>query len=173
MPGSPNDLYNCDCHEEERFPEDIEDAALLLLDSREAPHSDNCERLEQNLEAVFCEHNGRVTVSYDDSEFSEGARVLTQITYLSDDPKCVAIIRSGDASSMYVLEENRRHTCEIRTGGLSLPLVFCARRVINNFTESEGELFLDYVVELSGAVTQRTKMKIEMHSDPSGIYRRL
>lgn len=155
--------------EPEHFPEDIEDAALQFLDrQKEENGTDDVMRIDQNTEGAFCERDGRVTISYDDSELTEGLPTLTQITYRPDEPHMIAILRSGAASSMYILEEGRRHVCEIKTAGMSLPVTFSARRVRNTVSDGIGDILLDYSTEISGAVTQHTIMKIELLPDPDG-----
>ena len=153
---------------DDAFPEDIEDAALRYLDSRSEEHGEELTRIEQNTEAALSVQNGRVTISYDDSELSEGLPTLTQITFTLDEPKLVAIVRSGGTSSMYILEEGRRHVCELSAGGMTLPVTFSTGRVRNTVSDGAGVILLEYTVEISGAVSQHTIMKIEVLPDPDG-----
>ncbi len=141
-------------------PEDIEDAALRYMDSEEAPSG--VQRLEQVTEARFAEENGRVTITYNDSEMLEIPNTITQVTYSTEEPGIVAIVRSGGLNSMFVIEEGGRHTSKYSVGGYSLPLSFYGRRVRNDIKDGSGTLVLDYVVEMNGSVTQHTKMTLTL-----------
>ena len=66
---------------------------------------------------------------------------------------------------MFVLEEGRRHTCEYNAGFMKIPMCFYAKRVKNTVSKGRGTIELDYTVELNGAETQRTKMKITVGLD--------
>lgn len=118
------------------------------------------QRLEQVMLATFSEENGRVTISYDDSEILELPPTLTQITFTRDEPGLVSIIRSGGLKSMITVEEGRRHSGEYRFGPYSMPMAFYGRRVRNGIADGEGTLELEYAVEMSGTDTQITKMQI-------------
>ncbi len=137
-------------------PEDIEDAALRYMDADEAPTG--VQRLEQVTEARFSAENGRVTITYNDSEMLEIPDTVTQVTFSTEEPGVVAIVRSGGLNSMFVIEEGRRHVSKYSVAGYSLPLCFYGRKVANNIGDGEGTLELDYVVEMNGSVTQHTKM---------------
>ena len=123
------------------------------------------QHLEQVMLASFSEENGRVTVSYDDSEILELPDTLTQITFTRADPGMITIVRSGGLSSMIIVEEGKRHTGEYRLGPYSIPVSFYGRRVRNTVGDGEGTLELEYAVEMSGNDTQITKMQITLSKD--------
>ena len=145
---------------ESEFPVDIEDAALRAM-SAEAGDAGPM-RTELVTEGRYSFSAGRITVTYDESELLEVPGTLTQITFRKDEPGLVAIVRSGTVSSMFVLEEGRHHTCEYNVGFMRIPMCFYAKRVRNTVSKGKGVIELDYSVEMNGAETQRTKMKITL-----------
>lgn len=151
MPESPvidecADWLECDADEDESEAAD---------DMPQGP-----EEISQTASASYSDADGRVTITYDDSELLEMPQTTTQITFLKSEPSVVSIVRSGSLSGMIVIEEGRHHTGEYRFGPYSLPVSFYGRRVSNAIADGEGVLELDYTVEISGADAQRTKMKI-------------
>lgn len=140
-------------------PLDIEDAALRAM-SCDDGEEDSPLRTSLVTEGKYCFAEGRVTVTYDESELLQAPGTLTQITFKKKEPKLVAIVRSGTLPGMLVLEEGRRHMCEYNVGFMKLPVTLYASRVKNTISHGAGTLELDYTVELSGGGAQRAKMKI-------------
>ena len=131
-----------------------------FADEGDEGDADYPQKIEQVMLATLSEENGRVTISYDDSEILELPPTLTQITFTKAEPGLVSIVRSGGLKSMIIVEEGRRHTGEYRLGPYSIPVSFYGRRVRNGICDGDGTLELEYAVEMSGSDTQITKMKI-------------
>ena len=123
--------------------------------------------LEQVTVAAYAEENGRVTVTYDDSEILDMPETLTQITFSVSDPGCVSIVRSGALRSMITVEEGKRNIGEYRLGPYSIPVSFYGRRVKNTVKNGLGVIELDYTVEMSGSDASHTKMKLILEDLPS------
>ena len=158
-PSEPSGEVEYDTDDE--FPYDIEDAAMKYLESRETGDTDGTQHLVQDTTAVFAVEDGRATVSYDDSEMLGMPKTLTQITFSFDEPDTVEIVRTGGVSSMFVISRGKRHLCEYKVGPMSLSVTFRGIKVENTVTrDGTGEICLDYVVEMGGAVTQRTRMRM-------------
>lgn len=128
---------------------------------------DGPQRLEQVTVAVYSEENGRVTVTYDDSEILDMPETLTQITFSVTDPGCVSIVRSGALRSMITVEEGKRNMGEYRLGPYSIPVAFYGRRVVNSVRDGVGTIELDYTVEMNGSDASHTKMKLTLEALPS------
>ena len=144
------------------FPEDDEE-----LDEYAPEDEDGPQKFEQVTVASYSEVDGRVTVTYDDSEVLEMPETLTQITFTADEPGCVSIIRSGALSSMITVEEGKRNMGEYKFGPYSIPVSFYGRRVNNMVRDGVGVIELDYTVEMSGAGTSHTKMKLKLEKLPA------
>ena len=83
---------------------------------------------------------------------------LTSVSFDNNEKGIVSIIRYGQMSHSFVIEEGVRHYSVYRTP--YGPLEMCVRgiKVVNNMTENGGSIALDYAVELKGMTAQRTKM---------------
>ena len=119
--------------------------------------------LEVVTTATYAEENGRVTISYDESEVLGMPQTLTQITYRLEDPCSIAIVRTGGAGCVFVIEEGKRNPGDYRVGNLiSLMLSIYGRKVSNTVKDGVGDLEFEYIVEMGGNKTQRTKMSITL-----------
>ncbi len=143
---------------ESDFPVDIEDAALRYLQSEEAESRE--QKVEQVTVGKYSEKDGRVTITYDESELLGMPETLTHITFSKNEPNVVAIVRSGAMTSTFVLEKGRHHICEYNMGFASIPLCFYAREVKNTVENGKGTLQLNYLIEINGAVSQSVKLNI-------------
>lgn len=123
---------------------------------------DGTQKLEIVTSAAVCEKNGRVTVTYDDSEILGNPKSVTQVTFTLDEPHVVTVIRSGAFSSMFIVEEGRHNSGEYKMGPYVLPVAVYGRRVKNSVAGGVGIIELDFTVELSGSDTQRTRMKFTL-----------
>ena len=160
VPGAPGRGVSDVVYEEGEadFPVDIEDAALRCLSAEE--EDEGPVRTEFVTTAKYADENGRVTITYDESELLQTPGTVSQITFSCDEPGLVAIVRSGAIKSMFVLEAGRRHMSEYNMGFITIPMCFCASKVKNTVKDGEGKIELDYRIEMNGSQTQRTKMTI-------------
>ncbi len=139
-----------------------EDDAEELLSEFMGDGEDGPQKLEIVTTATVCEKDGRVTITYDDSEILGNPKSLTQVTFMKDEPGYITVIRSGAFSSILIVEQGRHNQGEYKMGPYAIPVTIFGRRVINTVSDSEGILELDFVIELSGSDTQRTRMKFTL-----------
>ncbi|MBR6807150.1 MAG: DUF1934 domain-containing protein [Clostridia bacterium] len=129
--------------------------------------ADSPQKLEQVTVASYSELDGRVTVTYDDSEILDMPETLTQITFKTDEPGCVCIVRSGALRSMVTVEAGKTNMGEYSFGPYTMPIAFYGRRVVNTVKDGVGTIELDYTVEISGSDTSHTKMKLTLEKLPA------
>ena len=123
---------------------------------------DGTQKLEIVTTAAVSQKNGRVTITYDDSEILGNPKSVTQVTYTLDEPRVITVMRSGAFSSMFIIDEGRHNSGEYKMGPYALPVAVYGRRVKNGVSDGVGIIELDFTVELSGSNTQRTRMKFTL-----------
>ena len=127
----------------------------------EAPKEPNGESFEMVTEGSISAENGRIDIKY-----LEGAEGLppwtTSVSFDVNDRGIISIIRSGELSHSFVIEQGNRHNSVYRTPYGPLEMCVRGRKVVNEMTENGGKIALDYTVELRGMIAQRTKMLIEV-----------
>ncbi len=119
------------------------------------------ERIEINTDGELCCEGGRVELLYDETELTgmEGSR--TSISYEEKHPGLITMIREGTVSTALVFEEGVRHHCVYKTP--YMPFQICVHTLrIENFLESEGRIYIDYIIEIRGARAERTKLEIKI-----------
>lgn len=117
------------------------------------------EVLQINTDGFISCENGRVELSYDETELTglEGAK--TAISYSEDDPALVTMIRTGSVSTALVFENGKRHHCVYKTP--YMPFEVCVHTVkVLNEIEEKHSLFIDYIIEIRGAKAERTRLEL-------------
>ena len=78
-------------------------------------------------------------------------------------PQVVSVMRSGEVETVMTFETGIRHITAYRLPGMSFDLCTRAIRVDNSFdVVAGGEIYLDYIIEIRGAVNGRRKMILEV-----------
>lgn len=104
---------------------------------------------------------GRIRISYEETEATGMDGSTTAVTFLEDQPEVVSMIREGMVSTVLVFEEGKRHHCLYQTP--FMPFEVCVRTIkVKNRLREEGVLELDYVIEIRGARAERTKFRMEV-----------
>lgn len=119
--------------------------------------------IEMTTEGVLRIADGRVEISYDESELTgmEGAR--TCVSFAADAPELVTMMRGGTVSTALVFEPHRRHICVYHTPYMPFEVCVYASRVENRLLEL-GTLKLDYIIELRGAQAERTRFTMNIRT---------
>lgn len=144
---------------EKEIAELTEDISIMVPDEIEGQEQqETIEMITQGLLRVRC---GRVEVVYDEGELSgmEGSR--TVISYAQGEPQTVSMIRTGAVSTALVFERGVRHLCTYETPYMPFQVgVFSLQ--VDNRLESDGVIFLDYLIEIRGAQAERCKMTMKV-----------
>ncbi len=134
-----------------------EDEALRIQASGEPEP----ETIEIHTIGQYSERDGRVELSYDETEVTgmEGSR--TAVSFASAQAGIVSMIREGAVSTVLVFEEGKRHHCIYNTP--IMPFEVCVHTMkVENHLADEGWIDLDYIVEIRGAQAERTKFRMEI-----------
>lgn len=144
---------------EKQISELDEDVEIMLPERLE--DEQDCETLEMITEGIVRVRSGRVEIVYDEGELSgmEGSR--TTVSYAKNEPRTVSMIRTGAVSTVLVFERGVRHLCTYETPYMPFQIGVLALSVDNRL-ESEGEIVLDYLIEIRGAQAERCKMTMKV-----------
>ena len=119
------------------------------------------EVIEINSVGLLENKDGRVELSYDETEVTgmEGSR--TAVSFATDSAGIVSMIREGMVSTVLIFEEAKRHHCVYNTP--MMPFEVCVHTLkVDNRLSTDGVLHLDYIVEIRGAQAERTKFQMEI-----------
>ena len=132
-----------------------------LFSRRKEGQTPDPETIEIHSVGSFRQKDGRVELSYDETEVTgmEGSR--TAISFSRESAGVVSMIREGAVSTVLIFEEGKRHHCVYHTP--IMPFEVCVHTLkVDNRLSEDGVLHLDYVVEIRGAQAERTKFKMEI-----------
>ena len=119
------------------------------------------EVIEINTLGLWKEEEGRVEISYEESEATGMDGSSTAVSFLSAEQGVVSMIREGAVSTVLVFEDGKRHHCVYHTPFMPFEVCVYTKKVENRLME-EGVLELDYMIEIRGARAERTKFRMEV-----------
>ena len=119
------------------------------------------EHTEVFSEGELIRRDGRVILRYEENEGSGMEGAVTEISYPEDNPGFVTMERGGAFLTSFVFENGKRHICVYNTPIMAFEICIATKEVINRL-DSEGYIFLDYVLELRGAGAERNKIRISV-----------
>ena len=104
---------------------------------------------------------GRVEISYEETEATGMAGATTAVSFMLEQPSVVSMLRDGAVSTVLVFEAGKRHHCIYQTPFMPFEVCVHTLKVENRLLE-DGFLNLDYMIEIRGARAERTKFCMEL-----------
>lgn len=107
--------------------------------------------IELSTEGVlFISKNGKVTLSYDETELSGMDGTKTSVVFDKSDEGLITMMRQGSVNTALVFEQGSRHICVYQTPYMPFELCVHTLKVENRLLDG-GRLYLDYIIEFRGA----------------------
>ncbi|MBR7097908.1 MAG: DUF1934 domain-containing protein [Clostridia bacterium] len=156
--GIPVPLFSPDGGEAEEFDE--EDLPETYED--ETDEEDGPESSEIMMEGRIVTTSRRVELIYHETELTGMEGSVTKIGFEPNTPELISMLRGGSVSTALIFEPHQRHVCVYNTPFSSFEVCVHTLEVKNQLLEC-GELFLDYLIEIHGARTERCKMTLKYH----------
>ncbi len=145
---------------------DDENVAEEDTDEEEAPRFDlNAmtgempEPDEMLMEGRLVTNEKRVELIYEESELTGMEGSVTAIGFQRNNPELISMMRSGQVRTAMTFEEGKRHYCLYNTPYSDFEVCVRALKVDNRLLR-DGELVLDYLVEIHGAQAEHCKMTV-------------
>ena len=102
-----------------------------------------------------------VAVTYDETELTGMAGARSTVTYRTADRGLVSMIRSGLVSTAMTFKAHHRAICTYETPYMPFSIGIHALTVDNRL-DTDGELKLDYIIEIRGARAERCEMTMKI-----------
>ena len=102
-----------------------------------------------------------VSVSYDETELTGMAGARSTVTYRTSDRGLVTMLRTGMVSTAMTFKAHHRAICTYDTPYMPFSIGIQALTVDNRL-DTEGELRLDYIIEIRGARAERCEMVMKI-----------
>ena len=139
----------------------------VLRAQRSGEKNDAIEQLEfyteGELDVVKCdgEQAGTVVLSYAESELTGMDGTISTVTFRTDDPGLVTMLRSGAVKTALTFRAHHRAICTYDTPYMPFQVGIHALIVDNRLLE-DGELILDYIIEIKGGCAERCSMRVNI-----------
>ena len=102
-----------------------------------------------------------VAISYDETELTGMAGARSTITYRTADRGLVTMLRTGMVSTAMTFKAHHRAICTYDTPYMPFSIGIHALTVDNRL-DIDGELKLDYIIEIRGARAERCEMTMKI-----------
>ena len=116
---------------------------------------------EMMMEGRLVTNETRVELIYEESELTGMEGSITAIGFQRNNPALMSMMRSGPVRTALTFEEGKRHYCLYNTPLSDFEVCVRAVRVHNRLLE-EGEVYLDYLIEIHGARAEHCRMQIKV-----------
>lgn len=135
----------------------FEDDAFGGIDPREI------DTITTYLEGEITTNDDNVRITYHEDDGSGGAGVDAVVAFNINEPREVTITRSGDVSTIMLFAQGERTISVYKTPFMPFELGIYAKRVDNRIL-TDGILDISYIVEIKGALAQKTELKMEVRT---------
>ena len=143
--------------DEENLPEEYDDEDV------DGEGDDGPDTAEMMMEGRLVVTSKRAELVYHESELTGMEGSVTKIGFDLDTPELVTMLRGGSVSTALVFEPHQRHICIYNTPFSSFEVCVHTLEVKNDILES-GNLYLDYLIEIHGARTERCRMTLNFRA---------
>ena len=142
----------------------------VLRAKRTGEETDAIEKIELITEGVLTiipdggfseEPSYTVSVCYDETELTGMEGAHSTITYRTREPGLVTMIRTGMVSTALTFKAHHRAICTYDTPYMPFSIGIHALTVDNRL-DTDGELKLDYIIEIRGARAERCEMVMKI-----------
>lgn len=134
--------------------------------SANAPVADAAPDISEFVTDAEYTSGERCDLVYKESPELGMGNCTVKLTWLADDPQIISVIRNGEVETVMSFEPGRRHISTYNMGTMSFELCTRTMRCINTFDGSlDGEIYIDYIVEVRGGFVGRRKMGVKVLPD--------
>ena len=157
--GIPVPLFGSSGNEEAFDEDDLPEEEFDEDDGEACEGEDGPETAEMMMEGRLVTTSRRAELVYHESELTGMEGSVTKIGFDLDTPDLVTMLRGGSVSTSLVFEPHKRHICVYNTPFSSFEVCVHTLTVQNDLLEL-GKLYLDYLIEIHGARTERCQMTL-------------
>lgn len=122
----------------------------------------DAQRIDVDYFGTLSVVDGRLILSYDESELTGMQGATTEVSFNIDEPDMVVMQRSGSVNTSFCFESGERIECVQEAGELTLSFVVHTEALSNNLTPDGGDIKISYVMEVRGSQVQRSILHISV-----------
>lgn len=123
--------------------------------------ADEIDVITTNFDGLITQTGDTTHITYFEDDTSGMGGVKVVIAFNKNEPKEVTITRSGAVNTIMLFSQGERTISVYNTPYMPFELGIYAKRVDNRILD-DGVLEISYILELKGALAQKTEMRMEI-----------
>ncbi len=115
---------------------------------------------------------GSVEISYTENEDDEQLKTFSKIIFFPENPELVVMSKEGAMSAILSFEQGRTHICTYDTPFMPIK-VYVNASLVDNRLLTEGELRLNYILNLNDTAPQHFIVEVKIKEEPADLLKDL
>ncbi len=115
---------------------------------------------------------GSVEISYTENEDDEQLKTFSKIIFFPENPGLVVMSKEGAMSAILSFEQGRTHICTYDTPFMPIK-VYVNASLVDNRLLTEGELRLNYILNLNDTAPQHFIVEVKIKEEPADLLKDL
>lgn len=132
--------------------------ALIKIVGRQKYGIDS-DKIEMTTVGSIEEKDDCFVLRYNEEQEPPMKPLRTKLT-ITKDEKRVELMRSGDFSSLLIIERSKRNLCNYGTAYGDVLMGIYGKDIESNFSKDEGVFRFGYDIDVNGALTSENEVKV-------------
>ncbi len=132
--------------------------ALIRIVGRQKYGLDS-DKIEMTTVGTIEETDECYILRYNEEQEPPQKPLRTKLTISKDEQK-VELMRTGDYSSLLVVERSKRNLCNYGTGYGDILMGIYGKNIDNSFENGKGTFSFGYDIDVNGALTSENEVKL-------------
>ena len=117
------------------------------------------DKIEMTTVGTIEEKDDCFILRYDEEQEPPMKPLRTKLTVTKDEQR-VEMMRSGDHSSLLIIERSKRNLCNYGTDFGDILMGIYGKNIDHSFDGREGTFFFGYDIDINGALTSENEVKV-------------
>lgn len=119
--------------------------------------------IEYSTDGIIKENEKNIELRYEECADMGMENTVTTLIFPKDSPNEMHMVRTGENSAGLIFSDKvKRQPCSYNIGGMPFDFCIYTRSIDNGITLDGGVMKLDYVIEMRGVKTQRTRFTVKV-----------
>ena len=121
---------------------------------------------------MYLNKEGSIEISYVENEDDEQLKTNSKIIFSPSEPGLVIMSKEGAMNAVLSFEEGKQHICTYDTPFMPIK-VYVDAKVVDNRLMTDGELRLNYTLNLNDNEPQHFSVEVKIKEEPQDLLKEL
>ena len=121
---------------------------------------------------MYLNKEGSIEISYVENEDDEQSKTNSKIIFSPSEPGLVIMTKDGAMNAVLSFEEGKQHICTYDTPFMPIK-VYVDSKVVDNRLMTDGELRLNYTLNLNDNEPQHFSVEVKIKEEPQDLLKEL